>query len=98
MEILYDYLRLLGETRWKPGYPEVSAGAGNTIMLAGGGAAGEAPAPSTASKFDSSTKAKVPGMRQAGLKAASVGAGMTHTGSAISGAVSTVAPAVTPNK
>jgi hypothetical protein len=27
-----------------------------------------------------------------------VGAGMTHTGSAISGAVATVAPAATPNK
>ena len=98
MEILYDYLRLLGETRWKPGYPEVSAGAGNTIMLAGGGAGGEAPAPSTASKFDSSAKAKVPGMRQAAVKAAGVGAGMTRTGGAVSGAVQTVAPVVTKNK
>lgn len=95
METLYDYLRLLGDTRWKPGYPEVPAGGAGTILFAGGGGGGaEAPAPSTASKFDSSTKAKVPGMRQAVGKAAGVGAGMTHTGGAISGAVNTVVPAV----
>ncbi len=95
METLYDYLRVLGETRWKPGYPELPAGAGGGTILFAGGGGGEAPAPSTASKFDSSTKARVPGMRQAAMKAAGVGAGMTRAGSAVSGAVSTVAPAVT---
>jgi hypothetical protein len=94
METLYDYLRLLGDTRWKPGYPEISGGAGGGILFAGGGGA-EAPAPSVASKYDSSTKAKIPGTRQAVGKAVNVGAGMTHMGSSISGAVNTVAPAVT---
>ena len=37
-------------------------------------------------------------MRQAAVKAAGVGAGMTRTGGAVSGAVQTVAPVVTKNK
>ena len=98
MEILYDYLRLLGETRWKPGYPEVpSGGAGGMLLMAGGGG-GAAPAPSSASKYDSSAKGKVPGTRQAVGKVVVVGAGMTRTGTALTVAASTVAPVVTKNQ
>jgi hypothetical protein len=98
MEILYDYLRLLGETRWKPGFPEGPSGGNGMVIMAGGGSGGEAPVPSAASKYDSSAKAKVPGTRQAIGKAVTVGAGMTHAGSALSGAASTVAPIVTNKK
>jgi predicted Zn-dependent protease len=94
MEILYDYLRVLGEPRWKPGYPEAPAGGPGGTILAAGGGGGATPTPTTISKFDSTSKAKVPGTRQAVRKAVTVGAGMTRTGSAVSGAVNTVAPGV----
>lgn len=94
MEILYDYLRVLGETRWKPGYPEAPAmGGGGMIMMAGGGG-GATPSPTMASKFDSGAKAKVPGTRQAIGKAVNVGAGMSRTGTTITGAANTVAPGI----
>ena len=98
MEILYDYLRLLGETRWKPGFPEGPSGGNGMLIMAGGGGGGEAPVPSVASKYDSSAKAKVPGTKQAIGKAVTVGAGMTRAGSTVTVVASTVAPIVTSKK
>ena len=74
MEILYDYLRLLGETRWKPGYPEVSVGAGGGVMLTAAGGVGTARTPSATSPYDSSG-ANAPTKKQTFGKAVSAGAG-----------------------
>jgi hypothetical protein len=94
MEILYDYLRLLGDTRWKPGFPEAPLG-GGLLMTAGGG--GVEPGLVTNSKFDSSAR-KVPGTKQAVGKAALVGGNLTRTGSAVTGAAMNVVPAVNKNQ
>jgi Zn-dependent protease with chaperone function len=94
MEILYDYLRLLGDTHWKPAYPQAPVGGGGGILLAGGGG-GTAPGVSSSSKYDSSAKGKVPGTRDAVGKAVQVGAGVSRTTGALAGAASTVAPIVT---
>jgi len=93
MEILYDYLRLLGETRWKPGYPQGLGSGGGMLLMAGRGG-GAVPSPSSATKFDSSAKVRPVGARQAIGNAVSAGAGMTRTGGAVNGAATTVAPVV----
>ncbi len=95
MEILYDYLRLLGDTRWKPAYPAGPNGWGGGGYLMAGGAGGNMPNGPAASKYDSAVKAKAPGTRQAIGKAVGVGAGMTRTGTALNGAAGAVMPAVT---
>jgi hypothetical protein len=95
MEILYDYMRLLGETRWKPGYPEAPTGGGGGMLLMAGGGGGAAPGPFSAGKYNSTAKPKVPGTRQAVGKAVGVGAAMSRTGGALTGAATTVAPVVT---
>lgn len=95
MEILYDYLRLLGDTHWKPGYPQVPVGGGGGGILLAGGGGGTTPGISSSSRYDSSAKGKVPGAKDAVGKAVQVGAGVSRTTGALAGAASTVAPIVT---
>jgi hypothetical protein len=97
MEILYDYLRVLGDTRWKPAYPETPAGGGMGLYMAGGGGGGAAPGLNATSKYDSSTKAKGPGTKQAIGKGVNTGVGMSRTAGAVAGAATTVAPVVINN-
>jgi len=87
MEILYDYLRLLGDQRWKPPFPEVSLGAGGgSILLTGGG--GGKPAPGASDAFSSSAKAAGPSLKKAVGTVVEVGASTaTGTGRALTTAI-----------
>jgi predicted Zn-dependent protease len=92
MEILYDYLRLLGEPRWKPPYPAMSGGfsGGAIVATAGGGSA----TPTVTDEYSSSSKPATGGAKQTlgkvGLKAAST----TTTGAVAAGAAGAVTEAV----
>jgi hypothetical protein len=90
METLYDYLRLLGDTRWKPDYPNLPMGGGGGELLAAGGGVGPSTTPSAASKFDSSKKARAAGNKDAIMKAGQAGAGVTRMGGTVTAGASQI--------
>jgi len=86
MEILYDYLRLLGDQRWKPPFPEVSVGSGGgSVLVTGGGGGGTGPV--VGDSFSSSAKAPGASLKEAIGTAAQVGASTTGTGRALTTAI-----------
>ena len=88
MEILYDYLRLLGDQRWKPPFPEVGGSfAGPSIIMTGGAGGGVGTAPGASDAFSSSTKPPGASLKKAVGTAAQVGASTTGTGRALTTAV-----------